>query len=130
MEGCDDGKVLGAYGRHELNNNGEPLLIFAKDNKLGALTNTFFSTRKGGVYHTFNGVSSRNDRKRIDYILSRQAHRSRVYDVKVHPQPPPPAKADSDHNIVYCNGSPQRLFRTQQTRANEQPNTAFRSAEV
>ena len=23
-----------------------------------------------------------------------------MYDVKVHPQPPPPAKADSDHNIV------------------------------
>ena len=25
-----------------------------------------------------------------------------LYDVKVHPQPPPPAKVDSDHNIVYA----------------------------
>ena len=93
MEGCDDGRVLGAYGRDELNNNGKRLLSLASDNKL-ALTNTFFSARKGGTSHTFNGINSRNDRKRIDYILTRQAHRPRVYDVKVHPQPPSPAKAD------------------------------------
>ena len=55
--------------------------------------NTFLSARKAGISHTFNGISSRNDQKRIDYILTRQAHRSRVHDVKVHPQPPPPAKA-------------------------------------
>ena len=101
MDGCGDGRVLGAYGRDELNSNGKRLLAFASDNKL-ALTNTFFSTRKGGISHTFNGISSRNDQKRIDYILTRQAHRSRVCDVKVHPQPPPPARADSDHNIVYA----------------------------
>ena len=47
MDGCGDGRVLGAYGRDELNNNGKRLLTFAEDNKL-ALTNTFFSTRKGG----------------------------------------------------------------------------------
>ena len=67
MKGCDDGRVLGAYGRDEL--NGKRLLTVASDNKL-ALTNTFFSTRKGGVSHTFNGISSRNDQKRIDYILT------------------------------------------------------------
>ena len=87
MSGCGDGRVLGAYGRDELNNNGKRLLTFAKDNKL-ALTNTVFSTRKGGISHTFNGISSRNDQKQIDYILTRQAHRPRVYDVKVHLQPP------------------------------------------
>ena len=43
-----------------------------------------------------------NDRKWIDYILIRQAHRLRVYDAKVHPQPPSPAKTDSDNNIVYA----------------------------
>ena len=101
MDGCGDGRVLRAHGRDELNSSGKGLLTFAKDNKL-ALTNTFFSTRKGGVSHTFNGVSSRNDQKRMGYILTRQEHRSRVYDVNVHPQPPPPAKADSDHNIVYA----------------------------
>ena len=47
MEGCDDGRVFGAYGRDELNNNGKRLLSLASDNKL-ALTNTFFSARKGG----------------------------------------------------------------------------------
>ena len=25
-----------------------------------------------------------------------------MYDVKVHPQPPPPAKVDSDHNIIHA----------------------------
>ena len=74
MEGWNDGKVLEAYGRHELNNNDEPLLIFAKDNKLGALTNTFFGTRKGGISHMFKIVSSRNGQKRIGYILTQQAH--------------------------------------------------------
>ena len=99
--GEDSGKVLGAYGRDVLNENGKRLLNFAANNKL-ALTNTFFSACKGGISHTHNGIGSRNDCKRIDYILTRQAHRPRVHDVKVHPQPPPPAKADSDHNIVYA----------------------------
>ena len=58
MDGCGDGRVLGAYGRDELNNNGNHLLTFTKDNKL-ALTNAFFSTRKSGVSHTFNGICSR-----------------------------------------------------------------------
>jgi len=100
--GGDSGnKVLGAYGRDELNENGRRLLTFAANNNL-ALTNTFFSTRKGGVSHTHNGIGRLNDRKRIDYILTRQAHRPRIHDVVVDPQPPPPAKADSDHNIVYA----------------------------
>ena len=97
IEGCDDGRVLGAYGRDESNNNGKRLSLLASDNKL-ALTNTFFSVRKGGLSHTFNGINSRDDRKRIDYILARQAHRLRVYDVKVYIQPPSLAKTDSDHD--------------------------------
>ena len=100
IEGCDDGRVLGAYGRDDLNDNGKRLLTLASDNKL-VITNTFFNTRKGMISHTLNGVNSRYDRRRIDYILTRQAHRPRVYDVKVHPQPPLPTKADSDHYIVY-----------------------------
>ena len=101
VAGCgdDESRVLGAYGRDARNDNGERLLSFATNCKL-ALTNTFFSTRKGGISHTHNGTSP-NDRKRIDYILTRQVHRPRVHDVKVIPQPPPPAKADSDHNMMY-----------------------------
>ena len=45
-------KVLGAYGRDKLNENGKLLLGFAEDNKL-ALMNTLFRTPKSGVPHTF-----------------------------------------------------------------------------
>ena len=41
--GWTDSKVLGAYGRDELNDNGERLLINATDNKL-ALFNTSCAT--------------------------------------------------------------------------------------
>ena len=30
VQGCDDSKVLGAYGRDKLNYNGKRLLIFAR----------------------------------------------------------------------------------------------------
>ena len=93
--------ILGTYGSDELNDNGKLLLSFATDNKL-AIMNTFFSTRKGGVSHTYNGVigSRTSDFNRIDYVLTRQVHRRRVRNVVVHPQPALPAKADSDHNMV------------------------------
>lgn len=60
MEGCGDSTVLGAYGRDELNNTGKRLLTFASDNKL-APTNTFFSTRRDGISHTFKGINNCND---------------------------------------------------------------------
>ena len=56
--------------------------------------NTFFSTPKGGVSHTFNG----RGKKRIDYILTRQRDRKLVRNVTVHPQPS--FLPISDHNIV------------------------------
>ena len=98
-ESLQDEGILGTYGRDELNDNGKLLLSFATDNKL-AIMNTFFSRRKGGVSHTYNGVtgSRTSDFKRIDYVFTRQAHRRRVRNVVVHPQPALPAKADSDHN--------------------------------
>ena len=43
-----DSKVLSAYGRGKLNENGQLLLGFAEDNKL-ALLNTLFCTPKSGV---------------------------------------------------------------------------------
>ena len=101
-ERTEDDGVLGACGCDELNNNGKRLLNFATDNKL-AVTNTFSSTRKGGISHIYNGVigDRAGDFKRIDYILTRQAHRPRVRNVEVHPQPNRPIKADSDHNMVF-----------------------------
>ena len=49
-----DNKIIGAYGRDTLNDNGEVLPSFANNHDL-AIVNTFFSTSKGGVSHTFNG---------------------------------------------------------------------------
>ena len=51
------------YGRDTLNDNGELLLSFANNHAL-AIANTFFSTPKGGVSHTFNG----RGKKTIDYM--------------------------------------------------------------
>ena len=91
--GSKDNKIRGAYGRDILNYNGELLLSFANNRDL-AIVNTFFSTPKGGVSHTFNG----RGKKRIDYILTRQRDRKLVRNVTVHPQPS--FLPISDHNIV------------------------------
>ena len=49
-----DNKILGAYGRDTLNENGKLLLLFASNHNI-ALVNTFFRTPKGGVSHTLSG---------------------------------------------------------------------------
>ena len=92
--GSKDSKILGAYGRDTLNDNGELLLLSFANNHNLALVNTFFSTPKGGVSHTFNG----RGKQRIDYILTRQRDRKFVRNVTVHPQPS--FLPISDHNIV------------------------------
>ena len=79
--------------RDNLNDNGERLLSFSANHEL-ALLNTFFSTAKSAISHTFNG----RGKKRIDYILTRQRNRKLVRDVTVHPQPS--FLPISDHNIV------------------------------
>ena len=58
-------KVLGAYSRDTLNDNGKRLLSFSANQEL-ALLNTFFSTAKVAISHTLNG----RGRKWIDYILT------------------------------------------------------------
>ena len=91
--GSKDSKIVGAYGRDTLNDNGELLLSFANNRDL-ALVNMFFSTPKGGVSHCFNG----RGKKRIDYIITRQRDRKLVRNVTVHPQSS--FLPISDHNIV------------------------------
>ena len=91
--GSKDSKVLGAYGRDTLNDNGELLLSFANNHDL-ALVNTFSSTRNGGVSHTFDGRGE----KRTDYIPTRYCDRKLVRNVRVQPQPF--FLPISDHNIV------------------------------
>ena len=82
-EGCgdDESRALGAYGRDVRNDNGRRFLSFLTNCKF-ELTNTFFSTRKGGISFTHNGTNP-IDRKRIDYILTRQAHQPSVQDATV-----------------------------------------------
>ena len=49
--GSKDCKIIGAYGRDTLTDNGELLLSFANNHDL-ALVNTLFSTPRGRVSHT------------------------------------------------------------------------------
>ena len=88
-----DNKIIGAFGRDTLNDNGELLLSFANNHDL-AIVNTFFSTPKGGVSHTFN----RRGKKRADYMLMKQRDRKLVRNITVHPQTI--FLPISDHNIV------------------------------
>ena len=112
--GEEDCKVIGAYGRDTRvsDSNGTSLLRFADDNKL-ALVNTFLSVPKGCTSRTFNGTRPA-DRKRIDYIITRQSHRKPVRNATVHLQP----HADSDHNIVCARVRiPGKLARNRKQRA-------------
>ena len=92
-------KVLGAYGRDKLNENGKLLLGFAEYNKL-ALLNTFFCTLKRGVSYTFQSANRSKGQARLDYILTKQAGRRLIRCVNVHR--PPLEVPESDHNLLYA----------------------------
>ena len=112
--GEEDCKVIGTYGRDIRvgDSNGTSLLRFAGDNKL-ALVNIFFSVPKRCTSRTFNGTRP-EDRKRIDYIITRQSHRKLVRNVTVHLQ----SHVDSDHNIVCARVRlPGRFARNRKQRA-------------
>ena len=72
--GKTESKVMGAYGRDKLNENGKLLLGFAEDNKL-ALLNTFFCTPKSGVSYTFQSTNRSKGQARLEYMLTKQADR-------------------------------------------------------
>ena len=91
--GSEECKVLGAYGRDTLNDNGERLLSFSANHEL-AILNMFFSTAKHAISHTFDG----RGKKCFDYILTRQRDKNLVREFTVHPQPS--FLPIADHNIV------------------------------
>ena len=95
--GWADSKVLGAYGRDELNDNGGRLLTHATDNKL-ALLNTYCATPARGISYTYQSPNRGKDQNRLGYILTRQVDRRLVRNVTV--QTPPREYAESDHNLV------------------------------
>ena len=80
--GSKDNKIIRAYGRDNLTDNGELRLCFANNHDL-MFSNTFFSTPKGGVSHAFNGRGN----KRVEYTITRQRDRKLVRNVTLHPQP-------------------------------------------
>lgn len=102
-----DSKVVGAYGRDELNGNGERLQTFAGEHKL-ALLNTFFETPKIGISHTFQSLNAGKDRYCLGYILTRQGDPRLVRNIPV--RPPRLEKPQSDHNLD-GNGNPQTQTR-------------------
>ena len=94
-----DSKVLGAYGRDKLNENGKLLLGFAEDNKLALLT-TFFCIPKSGVSYTFQSANRSKGQARLDYILTEQAGRRLIRCVNVCR--PPLEAPESNHNLMYA----------------------------
>ena len=98
--GWTDSKVLGAYGRDELNDSGERLMIHATDYKL-ALLNTYYATPARGISYTFQSPNPGKAQYRLDYILTRQVDRRLVRNVTV--RTPPRENAESDHNFVIGN---------------------------
>lgn len=56
--------IFGADGHDELGKNRNILMIFPTNNKL-ALTRTYFSIRKGWIWHTHSGTRSHTGGKRI-----------------------------------------------------------------
>ena len=93
-------KVMGAYGRDELNDNGERLLLHAADNKL-ALLDTYYTTPPRGISHTLQSPNRGKAQHRLDYLLTQQADRRLVRNVTV--RTPPKENAESDHNLVLGN---------------------------
>ena len=80
-----DSKVLGAYGRDELNDNGERLLIHGTDNKL-ALLITYYATPARGISYTFQSPNrGKAQYNRLDHILTRQVDRRLVRNVIADP---------------------------------------------
>ena len=67
--GWTESIVLGAYGRDELNDNGDRLLIDETDTKL-ALLNTYYATPARGIPYTFPSPNRGKAQYRLDYILT------------------------------------------------------------
>ena len=98
--GWTDSRVMVAYGRIELNDNGGRLLIHATGNKL-ALLNTYYATPSRGISYTFQSPIRGNAQYKLDYVLTQQVNRQSVPNDTV--RTPPRENAESDHNLVIGN---------------------------
>ena len=98
--GWTDSKVLGAYGRDELNDNGERILTHATENNL-ALLDTYYATPARGISYTFQNPNRGKAQYTLDYILTQQVDRRLVRNITV--RTPPRENAESEHNLVIGN---------------------------
>ena len=98
--GWTDSKVLGAYGRDDLNGNRERLLIHAPDDKI-ALLNTYFAIPARGISYTLQSPNRRKAQYWLDYILTRQVYRRLVRNVTARTAPR--ENAESAYNVVIEN---------------------------
>ena len=121
-----DSKVLGAYGRDKLNENGKLQLGFGEDNKV-ALLNTLFCTPKSDVSYTFQSASRNKGQARLDHILTNHGDRRLIRCVNV--RRPPLEAPESDHNLVYVKVRIPRMSapnRRKRDRTKETPKLADR----
>ena len=79
-------KVVGAYGRDVLNENGKLKLGFLEKIK-PTLLNTLFCPLKSGVSYTFQNANRSKVQARLDYILTKQADRRLIRCVNVRRPP-------------------------------------------
>jgi exonuclease III len=75
-------KVVGNFGRDELNKNGERLINFCHKYKL-CLANTFFQKKAKQHTYTKRGRNNSIYRWRLDYIVIRQEQRRNIMDAEV-----------------------------------------------
>ena len=84
--GETDSKVLGAYSRDKLNENGKLLLGLAEDYRL-SLLNIFFCTPKSAVSYTLQSANRSKEQTLFDYILTKQADRRLIRCVNIRRPP-------------------------------------------
>ena len=92
-------KVLDAYDREVLKENGKLLLGFAEDSKL-AFLNILFCTLKSGASYTVQSANRSKVQARLDYILTKKVGRRLIRCVNVRRLPLEAPK--SNHNLVYA----------------------------
>ena len=95
-----DSKVLGAYGRDKLNENGNYSWVSQTEVNKPALLNNCFCTSKSGVSYTFQSANRSKGQTRLGYTLTKQANRRLISCVNV--RPPPLETPELDHNLVYA----------------------------
>ena len=98
--GWTDSEVFGAYGRDELHDNRERLLMHTTGNKVTVL-NRYYATPARGISYTFQSPHLRKAQYRLDYTQIRQVDRPLVRNVAV--RTPPRENAESGHNVVIGN---------------------------